>query len=508
MSATGSADVDAIVIGAGHNGLVTAAYLARAGRRTLLIEARDQVGGTAASEAFGGGRVNVCSCDHLTFRTTPVIDELGLAEHGLRYVDMEPSQVNRAWSGGPGWRSYHDVGRTMDDLAARFPDEVDGYRRYLDAARPAARLILEAAMEPPSLRGLTRLGLRHRFAGVPTIFRWSRRSAADVVRSYFGHDALLGPAMVNGPMVWGVSPETPGTGLGALGYAMRHVGTVGRPIGGSGALTESLRAAFEQAGGELRLGTKVTAVRCHGDRVRGVTLDDGTEIDADVVVSAADPRRTFVEWLEHAPAGADALVARWRDSSPGDGYESKIDAIVATPPRLRDDDHDLGATLTLAPSLAEMDRAAQLLDPGGVIDRPALLINVPSVVDPTVAPDGQHVFSLEVLLTPYRHDWSSSAEPERWLDLVDGLCEPGFRESIVDHRVMTPDVYEREFHLPRGHATSFGGGPLAAFRSKEPELTRYQTAIPGLFLTGAATFPGAGIWGASGRNCAAVVLGR
>ncbi|MFV0307032.1 MAG: FAD-dependent oxidoreductase, partial [Desertimonas sp.] len=88
MDLDGSGDVDAIVIGAGHNGLVTAAYLARAGRRTLLIEARDQVGGTAASEAFGGGRVNVCSCDHLTFRTTPVIDELGLADHGLRYVDM------------------------------------------------------------------------------------------------------------------------------------------------------------------------------------------------------------------------------------------------------------------------------------------------------------------------------------------------------------------------------------------------------------------------------------
>lgn len=502
------ADVDAVVIGAGHNGLITAAYLARAGRRTLLVEARDRVGGTAGSDPFGGGWVNTCNCDHLTFRTTPVRDELDLAEHGLRYLDLEPSSVARAWGGGPAWRQFHDVERTLHELGARYPDQVDGYRQYLRAALPAARMILEAATEPPTIAGLTRIGIRRRLAGVRTIFGWGRRSAADVIRSYFDHDALVGPAMVNGPMVWGITPETPGTGLGALGYALRHVGTVGRPVGGSGALTEALRTSFEHHGGTVRLGTKVTAIRCHGDRVRGVTLDDGTEIDAAVVVSAADPRRTFVEWLEHAPSGAASMIERWRASEPGDGYESKIDAIVSSPPRLRDDDHDLGATLTVAPSLAEMDRAAALLPSGGIIERPALLINVPSVIDPSVAPPGRHVFSLEVLLTPFRHDWSATDEPERWLDLVASWCEPGFRDSIVEHRVMTPDVYERDFHLPRGHATSFGGGPLAAFRSKDPELTKYETAVPGLYLTGAATFPGAGVWGASGRNCATVILGR
>lgn len=501
-----SADYDAVVIGAGHNGLITAAYLARAGRRTLLVEARDRVGGTAGSDPFGGGSVNTCNCDHLTFRTTPVAEELALADHGLRYVDLAPAAAARAWSGGPTWRAYHDTDETIDELARRFPAEVEGYRRYLAAALPAARMILEAATEPPSIAGLTRVGLRRRLAGVPTILRWSRRSAADIARSYFRDDALVGPAMVSGPMVWGVSPETPGTGLGAFGYALRHIGVVGRPVGGSGALTEALRAAFEGHGGTLRLGTKVTTVRSHGDRVRGITLDDGTEIDAPVVVSAADPRRTFVDWLDHVPPGAVAMVERWRRTTPSDGYESKVDAILTTAPLLRDDDHDLGATLTVAPTLAEMDRAARLIPTGGIIDRPALLINVPSVIDPTVAPPGRHVFSLEVLLTPYRHDWSTTREPERWIDLVEGLCEPGFRASIVEHRVVTPDVYERDFHLPRGHATSFGGGPLAAFRSRQPELTRYETAIPGLYLTGAATFPGAGVWGASGRNCATVIL--
>jgi len=503
------ADYDAVVIGAGHNGLVTAAYLARDGLRTLLLEARPIVGGTAASESFAGATVNVCNCDHLTFRTTPVPEELGLASYGLRYLDLDPTQVAWAWSGGPSWSHHRDVGRTVDELARTHPDEVDGYRAYLAAARPAASLILAAATEPPTLRGLSRLGLRKRFAGLPTVLRWSRSSAADVLRRYFRSDALIGPALVGGPMVWGVSPERPGTGLGVLGYALRHVATLGRPVGGSGALTEALRAAFEHHGGELRTSTPVARILCADGRAAGVALAGGTEITAGAVVSACDPRRTFVEWLTNPPAAAAAMVARWQATEPAEGYESKIDAVVTTPPRLRDVDHDLGSTLCVAPSVADMDRAATTMAAAGeVLDRPALLVNVPSLLDPTMAPPGRHVFSLEVLLTPYRHPWAISREPERWLQLVADLCEPGFLDSIVDWRAMTPDVYERDFHLPAGHATSFGGGPLAALRSGEPELTGYETAVPGLYLTGAATFPGAGIWGASGRNCATVVRSR
>jgi phytoene dehydrogenase-like protein len=149
-------DVDAVVVGAGHNGLVCAAYLARAGLRTLLVEARSAVGGTAASEPFGGGTVNICNCDHITFRTTPVIEELGLADHGLRYLDVEPAQMNMAWDGGPAWALYKDLDRTLDSIAHTYPGEVDGYRRYLKAAAPAVQLVFEAASEPPSFGGLTR----------------------------------------------------------------------------------------------------------------------------------------------------------------------------------------------------------------------------------------------------------------------------------------------------------------------------------------------------------------
>ncbi len=242
----------------------------------------------------------------------------------------------------------------------------------------------------------------------------------------------------------------------------------------------------------------------------GVRLADGTEITAPVVVSAADPRRTFVEWLRHPPPGTASLVERWRRAPTEDGYESKIDAVLTEMPVFRALDHAPAATLTLVPTLTEMDEAARLMPSGRVIERPGMFINVPSAIDPSLAPRGRHVFSLEVLLTPYRHPggWPASSEPRRWLELVAARCENDFLGSIEAHRVMTPDVYERQFHLPRGHATSFAGGPLAALRNKDPELTKYETAVRGLYLTGAATFPGAGIWGASGRNCATVVLAR
>ncbi|MCU1393278.1 MAG: crtO [Ilumatobacteraceae bacterium] len=506
-----------IVIGAGHNGLVTAAYLAKVGLRTMLIEARATVGGTAASEPFGGATVNICNCDHLTFRTTPVMRELDLASHGLRYLDVDPSQLNMTWDDPRPWLSFHDVDRTIDGLNLLHPGEVEGYRQYLKAAMPAVRMVLDAAADPPSVGGLTRSVLQKRMRGLSTLLRWSRRSAADVMRTYFATEAMRAPALAVGPMVWGISPETPGTGLGALTYAMRHVAKVGRPVGGSGAVPEALLASFLASHGTLRTSSRVSSIVCDSTGVRGVTLADGNEIRADIVVSACDPHRTFVEWLSGAPPQADALTRRWRAIPHSQGYESKIDAIVTEVPRLRATDtadfQRLGVdpaacTAAIAPSIADMVRGARLMDRGEILDRPGFLVNVPTVMDPTMAPEGHHVLSLEAIYTPYDFvgGWSSDAEPRRWLDRFGTLVQSSFADSIVEWRTMTPESYESEFNLPKGHATSFAGGPLAALRNKNPELTRYETAVRGLYITGAATFPGAGVWGASGRNAATVVM--
>ncbi len=508
-------DYDALVIGAGHNGLVCAAYLAKGGLRTLLIEARADVGGTATSTPFGGGIANICNCDHLTFRTTPVIDELGLAGFGLRYLDVDPAQFNATWSDAPAWSSFHSLERTLDGLAASHPGEVDGYRRYAAAAMPAVRLVFDAANNPPSLAGITRRVLARRGRGVATLLRWSRMSAADVMRRYFTTEALRAPAMAVGPMVWGISPEAPGSGLGALTYAMRHVGRLGRPVGGSRMVPDTIRAAFVHAGGELRLDSPVAAITCAGEAVRGVRLVDGTEITAARVISACNPHDTFLTWLENPPPQATTMVERWRRARHDEGYESKIDAVVGEVPRVRTlpasvTDEQLGGTFVLAPTLADMARGAAMIADGAILERPALIGNTPSVADPTVAPPGGHMFSLEALFTPYRlrGGWENSLEPRRWLEHFATMVQPGWLDHLGEWRAMTPDRYEREFFLPAGHATSFAGGPLAAMMNRQPELTRYRTPIRGLYLTGAATFPGAGVWGASGRNAALVVLGE
>jgi phytoene dehydrogenase-like protein len=345
------------------------------------------------------------------------------------------------------------------------------------------------------------------------MLKMSRMSAADVMRQFFDNEAIIGPAMVEGPVVWGLSPETPGTGLGAIAFALRHVAKVGRPEGGSGALPNAIKQSFLQAGGLLRTNTKVTGIVCEGSRVSAVQTSDGATVTARIVVSACDPHRTFVSWLKNPPARASSLVDRWRQSAAGEGYESKIDAITSAPPTLAGispEHHStpVASTIVVSPSLAELHRGAQLMREGRTMPRMALLANVPSVADSTISPAGQHVLSLEALYTPYSFTdgWESRDEPERWLKQFATVAQPGFMDSIIDWRVMTPADYESNFHLPKGHATSFAGGPLAAFIGSTPELTRYHTPIKGLYLTGAATFPGAGVWGASGRNAALTII--
>lgn len=513
-------ECDVVVIGAGHNGLIAANYLARAGLSVALLEARSDVGGCSASESFGGGIVNICNCDHITFRTTPVHDELDLAAHGLRYLDAEPSQLNLSWSGGPAWAVWRSVDDTVDELRRTYPHEADNYRRYARAAVPIARLVLDAAAAGPWRGSLVRTVMARGGRGVRNLLRWSSMSAAAVMRSFFVDERVYAPALATGPVVWGLSPELPGTGLGALTFAFRHVAQVGRPVGGSGSLTAALALALAANGGRLLTSTRVESILVENDRAIGVRTAAGHVVRARAVVSAADPRRTLLEWLQHVPRAAGPTIERWRQQPHQAGYESKIDAIVdrvpvfsnvaasSTEPGALSIDDALIPSAMIVPTVDEMHRAWLDIGSGRVADRPVMFANVPTVLDPTMAPPGRHVFSLEVLFTPYHHPggWPNSSEPRRWLETFATLVEPGFLDGLGAWRAMTPDRYESDFHMPEGHATSFAGGPIAALRGTPRELTRYRTDVPGLFLCGAATFPGAGIWGASGRHCATTVL--
>ena len=510
---------DSIIVGGGHNGLVCAAYLAKSGQRVLVIEARSEVGGTASSEEFSGVTVNICNCDHLTFRTTGVSEDLDLAKHGLKYLDVDPTQLATSWDDKRIWPHFREVDRTIDVMKSMFKDEVDGYRAYVRDAVPVVELILEAASQPPTRLSLISKVLARRAKGVTTMLRWSRMTSAQVLQKYFKSELLIGPALVTGPTVWGISPHTPGTGLAALTYAMRHVSKVGRPIGGSGMVPISLRRSIESNAGVVMTNARVAQILCEGSKVRGVALIDGTEFYADCVVSACNPHDTFLKWLKNPPASAKQVIDKWRKTPHYEGYESKIDARITALPKYRHIDQQffdrhgvdpLAATLVVSPSTEQLHQGFEMIPRGEILEQPALLVNLPSILDPSMTNKTDHVFSLEALFTPFsfKNGWTSNAEPKRWLDKYAEIVEPGFIDSIADWRCVTPANYETDFYLPKGHATSFAGGPLAALLNSQPELTRYRTPIDGLFLTGAATFPGAGVWGASGKNAATTILAQ
>ena len=514
-------DLDVVVVGGGHNGLVCAAYLARAGVETMLVEARDTVGGCASTVSDLDARFNICSCDHTLVRAMPFMDDLDLAAHGLRYLEADPATVYMDHDGSPPWLFFNDSERTIESIARHRPEQAKAYRRYLADARPVAEITMEMGTGAASTpRMLARLAAR-RGRGGTRLMRWSRASALDVLRSYFDDEALIMPGISNGPTVWGAPPDAPGTGLAGSLYAMRHMVKTGRPVGGSGALTDALAASFVAAGGRLRCGTPVDGLLGHSRGVTGVRLGDGTEISARAVVSACDPAVVASQWLPDPEGRAGRrFVDRARSQTPGDGYQSKIDAVITDVPRypVLEDSKLLDlfegrdpneSNYVISPTVAELAEAHRLRPLGRVAERPTMMANVPSVLDPSLrSRDGHHILSLEALFTPYEVEggWEGSKEPARWLQVWSSLLQPGFLESVDRYRTMTPDRYERELFLGRGYTPSYAGSPLATLFGRRRELSRYRPPVPGLFLSGAGTFPGAGIWGASGRNAADAVL--
>ncbi len=508
---------EVVVVGGGHNGLICAAYLARAGFDTLLVEARSSVGGCASTEQAFGARVNICHCEHTMVRAMPAIDELDLAQHGLHYLEADAGTINVFHDGSEPWVHFHEVERTLDSLAQTYPGDVEGYRRYVAEATPVAELAIEMARTTPSTHQMLLSAAGRRGVGAKRLLEWSRRSATSVLSDYFEHWQTWMPAIGAGPTVWGVPPTVPGTGLAAAVYATRHLVKTGRPRGGSGALTDAVRSSFEAAGGRVRCGARVEQLLVRDGEAVGVRLTDGDELRASTIVAACDPQRVFVDWIDDVPPAARKIVERWRSREVHDGYESKIDAVLDRIPRPLYADSverqvpgiELGSPTTIvSPTPEGLENAHRLRAEGKVAPDPTLLINTPTQLDETMKdPQGRHVLSLEVLFTPYALDggWPSSPEPERWIDLWASMMEPGARDLVHDFRAMTPDVYEREFSMHRGYTPAYAGTPLASLAGRQPELTRYRTPVTGLYLSGAATYPGAGIFGASGRNAAAAV---
>ncbi|MCS6911934.1 MAG: NAD(P)/FAD-dependent oxidoreductase [Myxococcales bacterium] len=519
---------DAVVIGAGHNGLVAATCLARAGLSTLVLERRDGVGGAAVTEEIHPG----FRCPTVAHAAGPllpaVLRQLHLERHGLALLRPEVRLLALDGS-GRALRVYDDPARTAR-AGGLGPREAERYVELLTVLRRLGAVLRPLLGRPPpavdrlapgELLGL--LGVARRYRCLPRrdryrLLRWPPMPVADLVREWFD-DALL-QAAVAARGVWGgaLGPMAPGTGLGLLLQAALD-GQATLPAafvrGGPGALSEALRTAAQQAGAEVRTGAEVMRIAVLGGAARGVVLRGGEEIASRVVVSACDPRRTFLGLID--PAELDpAFVGRvqaYRCSGSAAKVNLALAALPAVPALAGSAEGAarlLSGRLHIGPDLEYLERAADAAKYGEMSPRPLLDVTIPSLLDDSLAPRGAHVMSVYLQWAPYRlrrGDWPSRRQ-ELGEIVLSALqdCFPNLRSLVVACQVLTPHDLEDTYALTGGHPFH-GEGGLDQFLFR-PLLgaTRYRGPIAGLYLCSAGTHPGGGVTGAPGLNASREIL--
>jgi phytoene dehydrogenase-like protein len=521
--------LDEVVIGAGHNGLVAAAYLAGAGHRVLVLEARDRVGGAAATEeTWPGFRVSTAAYVVSLLRPE-IVRELDLARHGYALLPRSPSSFTpfpdgRSLLMGPDPELNR---REVAKFSPRDAERLPGYEAMLDRiARAIEPTLLEAPPDPFSLRPgdlwrLLRTGWRFLRLGAdgPRAVEVLTGSARTILDRWFESDELKATLATDAIIGAMASPSTPGTAYVLFHHVMGECdgarGVWGYVRGGMGSLSEALAAAARARGAEIRTGARVARVLLRGGRAEGVALADGTEIRARRVVSNADATATLLGLVgaEHLPPEAAEAVRAIDYSSASLKINlalSELPDFSALPgapgPQHR-------GTIHVCPGLDYMERAFADARAGRPSEEPILEATIPSAVDPSVAPPGRHLMSMFVQYAPYRlaqGSWEEHREAfaDRCVALLDRYA-PGFARSVIGREVLAPPDIERRFGLTGGNIFQ-GAMPLSQlfFMRPIPGYADYRTPVPGLWLCGAATHPGGGVMGACGRNAAREILRR
>jgi len=507
----------AIVIGAGHNGLVAALKLARAGRKVTLVERRSAVGGLcAATELHPGYRVPGLLHDTTAVRRD-VVAALGLSRFGLEFEAEAPS-VLAAHSAHRGVVLHADGGRSRDELEALHKGDGDSYLRwrgFLSRVRGFVSGVLN--QRPPPLRprslselwsiGRTGLALRRLGnADMLELLRVAPMGAADWLQESFS-DPLL-PAALAGPAVAGafLGPRAAGSAANLLLYeCVRGPGLRGGPA----ALTESLRRAFEAAGGQIRLEAEVARILVDRGATSGVRLVDGQTLEAKVVVAACDPKRALLDLIEPGvlPLAVEEQirVVRMR------GTTAKVNLALDGRLSFRGREGERHARAFVADDLDEIERAFDAAKYRACSERPHLDVCVPSVADASLAPAGKDVVSILAHCAPHDLEggWSDRASESFGDAVVDALerVAPGTKDRIVAREVVSPADIEARYGLTGGHI-HHGEHALdqLLFMRPAPALARYQTPIAGLYLGGSGSHPGGGVTGQPGALAAQAIL--
>ena len=503
-------DFDAIVIGAGHNGLVAACALAQAGSRVLVVEARDIVGGACVTEEIAPGfRVSTAAYSFSLFRPE-IFDALELAKYGLSFYPKEP----RMFVPQPGGRHFfvwRDAARTREEIGRINAHDADAYDRWnafwddvADVIRP---LILA---EPPSLSALEK---QMADQGRSEMFRLAiAGSAADTVAEFFDSDEVQGAFVGQGVIGTFAGPHDAGTAFVMTYHAfggelVDGAATWAYVRGGMGAVTQALAARARDLGVEIRTRSPVTSIDVEDGIARGVTLQDGTSLAASTVLSNADPKRTFLSFV---PSGTlpDEFVARVRalDTT---GSVVKVNLALSELPDftcLPGVGPQQAGTIELSPSVAALDEAFSDAKEGRVSAHPYMEVYIQSVTDPSLAPEGKHVASCFAQYAP------GSVPMDQWETMrgsagdavIDQLSSyaPNVKRAIVHRQVLGPADLEARFGLTGGNIFHGEILPGQIFGDR----LGARTPIKGLYLCGSGAHPGGGVCGAPGWNAARAAL--
>ena len=519
-------DYDAIVIGGGHNGLVTAAYLGKAGLRTVVLERRDTLGGAAGtSELAPGARVPTLA--HTVGRLRPsVVRDLDLKRHGLSLVGPDV----RAFAPGPDGDAvvlWGDVARTADGLRPRSAADAEAYPSFDRLVRSLAGFLAElAARTPPEIGSpgladaIAGLQLGRTFRGLGqkdgrTITRVLPMAVADFVAESFETDAVQAAIAWRGVQYTAMGPWSAGTTAVLLAdSAGNDSGAAGQTVyarGGPGALVAALEAAAREAGVEIRTGAEVTRITSHDGRATGAVLSNGEEFTARAVVAGIDPKRTLTRLADPVAVGPSLLWRAGNIRTPG--TVAKVNLVLAgTPhfPAAGDDARLLRGRILIAPGIDAMERAHDAAKYGRPSDTTIMEATIPSLADPSLvagAAPGTQVMSVIVQAAPYtlrEGTWDDARES--FGDLVVSTLDasaPGLAGLVTAREVLTPLDLERDYGLTGGHPMH-GEQGLDQFFLWRPLLghARYRLALDGLYLAGAGAHPGGGITGQNGQNAA------
>lgn len=517
---------DAIVVGGGHNGLVNGAYLAKAGLRTLILERRHLVGGAAITEELRPGFWFTTFSYALSLLRPDIIHELELTKYG--FMPLLMSTTFAPGEDGDYLLMTQDHGINQQEIARHSKHDADAYDQYahdIEMVCQAIKPLLDTVPpdifsdDPEELLALARIGNRFRKLDrrvVHNTIRLLTGSAADFLDDYFDSELLKGYLASSSIIGTKVGPMSQGSGLVLLYHNVgEHDGEFGAWAfhkRGNGGFTQVLAKAAQAFGAEIRLESPVDSVITKDGRATGVALADGTEFHADVVVSALDPRRTFLELVEPRELPDDLVenIRRFRFQGTSSKVNFALDGLPTFPALGERPDYLRGFT-NIGPSMDYLERAFDDAKYGWYSEHPYIDMAVQSTIDPDMAPPGKHVMSCFIQYTPYKlreSDWDT--EREDLGDTVQRTLErffPGFGDLVLQREVRTPLDIERTVGLSEGNI--FAGeflAPQMFFFRPAPGWSQYRTPIDGYYQCGSGTHPGGCVMGAPGKLAAGQIL--